>query len=99
MEVAPPELLVQNLVSNKSMPLNNVYLLTLIFSLFVTAFSLPSTITLGNLSFSNMFGTIAVSGLFITLSILAGMFVTSKVSIINTSDGQIGNLVLGKQSA
>ena len=64
----------------------------------ITIFSLPKTFNIAGLMLSNFASNLIVALLFISLSLLAGMIISTKVNIVSTTDGQLGKVILEKHS-
>lgn len=101
LEMPTPKIQVQklSLEDSKSFHHANIfYLLALLASLTATTLSLP-VISIGDFTLSGLAITFAIALLLISLSVVAGMILSTKVSIVTTSDGSLAKLVLEKHSA
>ena len=101
LEIPRPEIQVQKLSIEDSKSFhraNLVYLLVLLSSISVATISLPNEIAIGTFVTSGLVGSFLVAMLFISLSILAGMLLSTRVTLVSTHDGHLGKVILEKTS-
>ena len=102
LEIPSPEIQVQKLGVEDSKSFhraNLVYFLVLLSSIAVTAISLPNEISIGAFVTSGLISSLLVAMLFMSLSLLSGMLLSTQVTLVSTHDGQLGKIILEKTSA
>ena len=99
LDIPSPEIQVQRLSIEDSKSFhraNLVYFMILLSSLVIITLSLPNEISLGDFVATGWISSLVFAMLFISLSVFSGMSLSTQVSLVSTSDGQLGKVIFEK---
>ena len=99
LDIPSPEIQVQRLSIEDSKSFhraNLVYFMILLSSLVIITLSLPNEISLGAFVATGWISSLVFAMLFISLSVFSGMSLSTQVSLVSTSDGQLGKVIFEK---
>ena len=99
LDIPSPEIQVQRLSIEDAKSFhraNLVYFMILLSSLVIITLSLPNEISLGAFVATGWISSLVFAMLFISLSVFSGMSLSTQVSLVSTSDGQLGKVIFEK---